>query len=266
MGVCEDGQVCGSVSGGCVEGSTIQSALESLADGKPRELSFGSISDAEIWEVGLSCGGKISVLVEPEPYLHFPGEWTTFTQAIREDRPTSLSTQLEPWQKAIDGAEGFVHHVAPRDRLVIIGASHIAIPLIALAKTLGFAVTVLDPRSALTHEERLGAVDRLIVGWPQAELCRELDRQNVYAVTLSHDPKIDDVALRMLMRSGARYVGALGSRSTQEARNRRFASEGFTSDEIGRIHGPVGLKIGAKSPEEIALSIMAEIVKVRSGA
>ena len=158
----------------------------------------------------------------------------------------------------------FFHVVSPPDRLLIIGAAHIAVPLVRFAKSLDFEVVVVDPRSALATAERFpDAPDQMVVAWPDDALPSLALDGSTYAVVLTHDPKIDDAALINLLRSPVAYIGALGSRVTQQKRRTFLLESGFSETEIGRIHGPVGLNIGARSPEEIAVSIMAEIIQVR---
>jgi len=272
MGIRDDGAVVGSVSGGCVENAVTEAGLTSLGSGAPIMLEFGALSDAAVWEVGLSCGGRIKVWVDPEPYLRTT--WTDAAQRVQNNQPCMLVTQFEPFnqelrapdRKLSDEVDGTFFQVLPcRERLIIIGASHIAIPLVQFASALGLETVVIDPRPALTAPERFTvAPDHLLSGWPHHKLPDLGLDAETYVVTLSHDPKIDDVALEILLKSPVAYIGALGSRTTQAARRAKFLSAGFTDEQVGRIHGPVGLAIGAKSPEEIALSIVAEIVQVRN--
>lgn len=293
MGVREDGAVVGSVSGGCVESSVIQSSLESLKSGKPRMLDFGALSDESVWEVGLSCGGRIQVWVDPDPAAR--GVWQKTFDLICRDRPSVVVTRFEPfeqwlWESApdwsgptalvdsiaraassrqsgdveIDGQRYFLQVLPSRERLIIVGAVHIAIPLVKFAKELGFDTVVIDPRPALASAERFPTEpDAMIAQWPEQALAGIELTEESYTVVLTHDPKIDDVALEVFLRSPAAYIGALGSRVTQEKRRKELRARGFSDEDLARIHGPVGLSIGARSPEEIALSIVAEIVQVR---
>ncbi len=275
MGIREDGVVVGSVSGGCVESAVIQAALEALADGQPRLLDFGSLTDEQVWEVGLSCGGQIRVWVDPRPTTR-RGWGLVEPQVIITKLDTGEQwlwpgDELPPAQAAIaetrttQEREGFFYHaISPPDRLLIIGAVHIAVPLVRFAKSLEFEVIVVDPRPALAIAERfLDPPDQMIVAWPDEVLDSLSLDGSVYAVVLTHDPKIDDAALVHLLRSPVAYVGALGSRMTQAKRRAFLAEQGFSETELDRIHGPVGLDIGARTPEEIALAIMAEIVQIR---
>jgi xanthine dehydrogenase accessory factor len=159
----------------------------------------------------------------------------------------------------------FVSEVRPRPELVIFGAVHIAVALVALARTLGFRTAVVDPRSAFATRERFADADVLLDAWPDQPLPGvRLDARSA-VVVLSHDPKIDVPALQVALARPVAYVGALGSASTQRKRAAALAREGVTADQMSRLHAPIGLRIGARTPEEIALAILAEIVAVRHG-
>lgn len=295
MGVRNDGAVVGSVSGGCVETAVIQASLEAIGAGAPRLLDFGALSDESVWQVGLSCGGRIQVWVDPEPGKR--EAWQKTFDLLSRDTPSVLVTRFEPFEQwvweassesdfvgsisligpiresyqaresrevSVEGERYFLHVLPTRERMVIVGAVHIAIPLVKFAKELGFETVVIDPRRALASPERFPvAPDKIIGEWPERGLAEVALTEETYAVVLTHDPKIDDVALAVFLRSTVAYIGALGSRMTQEKRRQELIAQGFTPEDLARIHGPVGLNIGARSPEEIALSIMAEIVQVR---
>jgi xanthine dehydrogenase accessory factor len=294
MGVRYDGAVVGSVSGGCVESAVIQEALAALTKGVPKMLDFGALSDESVWEVGLSCGGRIQVWVDPEPMKR--EVWQKALDLLEHDRPAVMVTRYEPFdqwlwapahvspngpasliqtiqdayanrtsQETQAGEQTYFLHVLPtRERLVIVGAVHIAIPLVKFARELGFETVLIDPRPMLASADRFPVVpDKIIAEWPESALASVEITEETYTVVLTHDPKIDDVALAVFLRSPAVYIGALGSRMTQEKRRKKLVEEGFTDQDLARIRGPVGLSIGARSPEEIAISIMAEIVQVR---
>jgi xanthine dehydrogenase accessory factor len=156
--------------------------------------------------------------------------------------------------------------VPPPPKLVIIGAVHIAMPLVVFGNALGWHTVVIDARSAFATHERLGHAHQLLVGWPADLLPGVGVDEATYAVVLTHDEKIDDPALAWLIRSPARYVGALGSRKTHAKRVERLREAGLSDGELARIHAPIGLAIGARRPEEIAVAIAAEIVAVINGA
>jgi xanthine dehydrogenase accessory factor len=262
MAVAEDGSIAGSVSGGCVEGAVIEAAQRALASGSGEVLRFDQLDPEDVWSVGLSCGGKIEVLVSLPN-----GDWEEAFARASEN----VSFDLEVWEQGArilegeDAAAGaFVYHHRWADQLVIVGGVHIAVPLVAIAKTLGFQTILIEPRSTFADPGRFGVEpDEILEEWPDKALEGVHLDGGTYVVLLTHDPKIDDVALRVLLQSDVRYIGALGSRTTQEQRRSRLREEGFSESEVARIHGPVGLDIGAKTPEEIAVSIMAEIVQVR---
>ena len=306
LGVTRDGRMVGSVSGGCVESDVIERAMQTLDSGKPVVASYG-IADELGFQVGLSCGGSIDVLIEP----YVPTvEWDALTQAVLGQQPAvfavglapkvllgrkltmlppsesigtiapELDEQLHmagslllntggarqvtlPWQ---DGeAQVFLEAFAPLPSMVIFGATHTAISLSRLAEEVGFQVTVIDARSALATEERFPSVQRLIRSWPEEALAKAPLSSNSYVVVLTHDPKFDIPALGCALRSNARYIGAQGSRVTQEARRKKLLEDGFAEADLERIRAPIGLDLGSRTPAELALSILAELVAVRYG-
>ena len=168
-------------------------------------------------------------------------------------------------EEVIDGKtlRVFVQALAPPPRLLVIGATHTAIPLVEIASTLGFETFVSDPRSPFAHRDRFPTVDHLLLEWPEQALSSLTLDHRCHIVTLSHDLKFDIPALACALRSQVRYIGALGSRRTHAGRLERLREFGFSDVELRRIHTPVGLDLGARTPEEIALAILAEIVAVR---
>ena len=172
--------------------------------------------------------------------------------ALRDDRSTTVETG--------DG-EVFLQVFNPPLRMIIVGAVHIGQPLARMAAVAGYDVTVVDPRGSFATKERFPGVE-LIVEWPDEALPRLDPDRRTAVVTLTHDPKIDDPAIQSALKSNAFYLGALGSRKTHATRLKRLADAGFTDDESARIHGPVGMSIGAKSPAEIAVSILAQVTDV----
>jgi xanthine dehydrogenase accessory factor len=174
--------------------------------------------------------------------------------AVRDDR-SALDSQ----------ANRFVQVFNPPLRLIVVGAVHIAQQLVPLAASAGYDVTVVDPRRAWASGERFPEV-ALVTDWPEEALRALAPDRRTAVVTLTHDPKLDDPALDAALASPAFYIGALGSRRTQERRLERLRSLGYDAAALARIHGPVGLDIGAKSPAEIAVSILAQIIQVRRAA
>src|SRR2546423_9483954 len=159
----------------------------------------------------------------------------------------------------------FIEGFTPPPSLIIVGAGHIAIPLPTFAKTLNYRVVVIDARAAFASRERLPHADELIVAWPD-EVLEKMDLSPSTSVAvLTHDPKFDEPTLKVLLARQVGYIGAIGSRKTGEERNERLRQQGITDEQISSIHGPIGLNIGAASPEEMALAIMAEIVATRHG-
>ena len=281
MVVSGDGQIEGSVSGGCVEGAVMVEALEALEEGKGRLLEFG-VSDGDAFAVGLACGGTIRVLVEPvgavlsETVLDalvaaragrravaYVCDAETggglLTEAGFEDRFSMDRSGVEE-----DGRFVAVHN--PPLRLVIVGAVHIAQSLVPMARIAGFDPILIDPRSAFGSQARFPG-ETIVEDWPDEALAAiGLDGRTAL-VLLTHDPKLDDPALHEALRSDVFYIGALGSKRTHAARCARLREAGFGEKDIARIHGPVGLDIGAAGPSEIAVSVLAEMVRVlRTGA
>lgn len=169
------------------------------------------------------------------------------------------------YPEAGDGADVFIEVMAPSPHLILFGGDHIAIPLTHFAKELGFRVTVADARSRFANRERFPDADDIIIAWPQKALEQLRVDSTCYIAILSHDPKLDEPATRGALRTSARYIGAIGSRTTHADRRERLKREGFSDLEIARIHGPIGLDLGGHTPAEIALAIMAEVVATAHG-
>lgn len=305
MAIRPDSTVIGSVSGGCVENDVIEIARQVLNTGKPHLAEYG-VSNETAWSVGLTCGGRISVLIEIHPAFATNTTeveiWPELRSSLANGKPAILLTQwpeaearhllvfqdgkhIGDWQEStslaidlaisqyrsrqsatieLEGQRTLVQIFPKPDRLVIIGAAHISIPLVGFAKKLGFSVIMIDPRRIFANASRFQEQpDQMIAEWPQEVLPGLEVDADCYAVLLTHDPKIDDPALHNLLETDVRYIGALGSRKTHEKRRDRLKEAGFSDEQIARIRGPVGLDINAKTPEEIALSIMAEIVQVK---
>ncbi len=292
--------ISGSVSGGCDEGAVIEAGSEALADGRPRRLRFG-VADETAWGVGLACGGTIEVFVAPlnadayaaaRRWSDDGGRGALLTvvagpeallgrvavveegrlvdgglgEGLEEGAPALAAAPEPRLVAAAEGVEVFVDPIGPLPTLVMIGGAHIAVALARLAAVLGYRTVVIDPRRACGSAARFPDVDRLLPSWPDKALREEPLGAASAVVTLSHDPKIDDPALKAALASEAFYIGALGSRKTNAARRERLAAAGFSEAQLARIHAPVGLAIGAQTPEEIALAIMAEIVQTRRAA
>ncbi len=280
LAISGESELMGSVSGGCVEGAVVAEALEAIEDGLCRRLEFG-VSDDEAFAVGLACGGRIRVMVEPVGKGEgiAPDLLEQLAGARAERRAVAIATDTEGWSRellayAADPARfdadrsGFddtaparfiaVHN--PPLRLAIVGAGHIAQPLVAMAEQAGYDVTLIDPREAFASEARFPG-RRLVHDWPDAALdAHGLDMRTA-VVTLTHDPKIDDPALAAAIRSPVFYIGALGSTRTHAKRVARLTESGLAEDEIGRVDAPIGLAIGARSPAEIAIAVLAQMTE-----
>ncbi len=315
MAVSDTGEMAGSVSGGCVEGAVVEEALQALKAGRPRLVRYG-VSDEAAWEVGLTCGGTLTVFVEPlfgparagpvdpgsrlepedllmrdEPavravVIQGPEEVLGESAVVHPDgrlsgrldprlvdgvRPTlsavlrSNAPEIKTLPFAAEEIEVFLDPLTPPFTLVIVGAVHIAIALTRLAKVLDYRVVIVDPRRAFATRERFPEADRLMGLWPD-EALRQLGLNASTAVAvLSHDPKLDDPALRVALPSAAFYVGALGSEATNDQRRRRLIDAGLKEAELARLHAPIGIEVGSQTPEEIAVSILAEVVAARRG-
>ena len=290
LGVSADGEMTGSVSGGCIEGAVVKEALDILKGAPAQVLDFG-VTDQQAWDVGLACGGAVKVLVRD-----FAPLIPLYEQAragLATGQSSALVTRLDSGETMPLGADGlpepvaeaaraalkhdrsraysgddgdwFIEVVAPPRRLIVVGAVHIAQALVPMAAMAGFQVTVVDPRRAYASDTRFPGVD-VRTDWPDEALDDLKPDSRTAIVTLTHDPKLDDPALDRALRSSAFYVGSLGSSRTQAKRVERLTEVGFDEASIQRIHGPIGLRIGAQSPAEIAVRILAEIIARMRGA
>ncbi len=297
MALTADGKIAGSVSGGCVENAVVEAGKQTLATGTPRLLRFG-VADDTAWSVGLACGGSIDVFVEPLANDLFG----PIRDAIRAEQGVAVATVIGGAEGriglklvafeggatlgAIDDAalgaartalsegasrrvvageeEIFVDVIAPAARLVIVGGVHIAVALVALARTLGFRTILVDPRESFANPQRFPHADEIVADWPDRALASLAVNSATAIAVLTHDPKLDDPALTAALVSPAFYVGALGSRRTQEKRHKRLLAAGVSEEALSRLYAPIGLDLGGRSPEEIALSIMAQIVAARN--
>mgnify|MGYP000078039537 CR=1 FL=1 len=302
MIISEDAEIAGSVSGGCVEAAVLKSALSLLKSGEGKLLSFGITND-EAWEVGLSCGGKIEVYVEPflGSNAHEGLIWKKLENCLENNQGCVLMTRLKngnthhalispdemmigknvsillrkqglrAFQERknqiieIEEIKYFAQVFPRRSQMLIIGAAHITVDLVQLAKIYNFQTIVIDPRGIFTNKTQFNIQpDFIFEKYPSEILYQFKLDAFTYAVILSHDPKIDDNALEILLRSNIGYIGALGSRKTHAKRVSRLVGKGFSEEEIKKINSPVGINIKAKTPKEIALSIMSEVIQVKN--
>ena len=300
MALTPEGEISGSVSGGCVEGAVFEEGTAVLQTNKPKLLHFG-VADETAWDVGLACGGTIELFVEPldtavthfihtliqnnqagaaitiirgpedllgrklatsraGPQLGTLGDATLDAQALAAEAPLAQPQRVQLNEEV----EVFIDTVRPAPTLIMVGGVHIAIALTSYAKTLGYHTLVIDPRRAFGSDERFPHVDQLIQAWPEKAFAEVKITEETAVALLTHDPKIDDPALNIILKAKPFYIGALGSKKTHAKRVERLRGYGFADTEIGRIHAPIGLDIGSQTPEEIALAIMAEIVQARS--
>ncbi len=263
MLVHEDGRFEGSVSGGCVEGDILDTAAQVIA-GAPFAVKDYGVADASAWEVGLPCGGQISVMVQPVSAEGFDPElFDRITEARADGQALTVTTNLETGHsdlRPIETGEIFANRYDPPRRLIVVGAVQIAQSLVGLARTLGIETVVIDPRDRFLTEERFPDTT-LDDRWPDEAVAAYKPGPSTAVVTLSHDTKIDDPALIAALSANTGYVGALGSRKSHAARLERLAAAGIAPADLERIDGPVGLSIGAIGPAEIALSIAGAMVK-----
>lgn len=282
LAICQDGRFEGSVSGGCIEGAVIKEAIEVIDDGVARSLTFG-ISDEQAWEVGLTCGGEITVHIRKVSSA-------SYLEDLAAQAPTVLALNLETGAEHLMGSSSFpsslletaqqaLQNDTSQDladspyflqvfnhplRMIIVGAVHISQALAPMATQAGFQVTVVDPRRAYATPERFPGTT-LMNEWPNEafEILKPDTRTAV--VMVCHDSKIDDPALENTLKSKAYYIGALGSRRTQQKRRERLIGLGFSETDLARICGPIGLDLGGRSHGEIAVSILAEAIATRHG-
>ncbi len=267
----DDGQVVGSVSGGCVEDDLIDKTKDSvLAGKKPQVVTYG-VTNEEATRWGLPCGGTLQLVLEP---LQEHSGLEDLLKRIegqqlvkrRLDMESGRAT-LEPgrWQDVLEFDGKMLASVhGPRWRLVLIGAGQLTRYLAEMAHMLDYHVTVIDPREEYANGWDLAAVP-LSRGMPD-DLVREMNLDGHSAlVALTHDPKLDDLALMEALKSAAFYVGAIGSKKNNDARRERLKEFDVSAEEIARLRGPVGLYIGSKTPPEIAVAILAEMTAVRHG-
>jgi xanthine dehydrogenase accessory factor len=263
--------MAGSVSNGCIEGAVFEEAQKVLKSGEPKLAAFG-VTDEVAFEVGLACGGHIEVYVQPLQRVH-----QQLIEMLNRNEPATLRTNLASGETELIEGDASTSELAKRNgdlfvepfrrpaHLVIIGAIHIAIPLHRLAKLMGYRVTVIDARKKFVTKERFPEADELIVAWPDEAMKNVTIDNSTYVVILTHDPKFDLPALRSVLKEDAGYIGAIGSRKTNQNRFDALRAEGFTEEQLARVHGPIGLDLGGRGAEETALGILAEITAVRFG-
>lgn len=314
MAVSADGDVIGSVSGGCVEGAVYELGREVLATGRPITQRYG-VSDDDAFAVGLTCGGTIDILVQPIDVASFP-EFGDIATAIDAAVPVAVATvttagdqlgrRLVAWPDRVTGGLGdptldaavaddmagmldqgvtamrhygprgerrrddiavFVQSFAPPARMVVFGAIDFAATVAQIGKFLGYHVTVCDARPVFATRKRFPDADDVVVSWPHRFLAEATDNGLVDGRTvlcvLTHDPKFDVPLLELALRTDAGYIGAMGSRRTHEDRLMRLRERGLGDAELARLASPIGLDLGARTPEETAVSVAAEIIALK---
>lgn len=280
MAVSGAGDMAGSVSGGCVEGAVVAEALEAIADGAPRVLRYG-VSDGDAFAVGLACGGEIEVLLEPvaesalpEPLLAeiiaaraarralaygvHPGTWA---RRVIPGTDPALAERLRADRSGPAEDGEVITLFNPPLRMVVVGAVHIAQALLPMARLAGHAPVLVDPREAFGSAARFPG-ETILHDWPDEALAGLGLDARCAVVTLTHDLKLDDPAIAAALGSDVYYLGCLGSTRTHAKRMERLRAAGWDDAALARIHAPVGLDIGARSPAEIAVSVMAQVTQV----
>lgn len=291
MVVSEDHKVFGSVSGGCIESFVYSKALEVIKNNKVITLEFG-VTNKKAWEVGLTCGGKIKVFIEKlsqnnlnyirrindsfaannnltvaTNLLDGTKEILSDNNLIKNKNIKSISDKninlKNSELKLVDNQYWFFKVFRSEIKLIIIGSVHISEPLIKFANVLGYRIVLIDPRSNIKNVSVNSNVE-VIKDWPDEALKKTTIDENSAVITLTHDTKLDDPALEYSLVSKAFYIGCLGSKKTHKSRIERLRKKGIKKELLSKLHGPIGLSIGAKTPAEIAASIISQIIEIKN--
>ncbi|HEY3749687.1 MAG TPA: XdhC family protein [Pseudonocardiaceae bacterium] len=312
MAVAENGEVVGSVSGGCVEGAVYELASEVLRSGRPALVTYG-VSQDDAFEVGLTCGGVVEILVQPGDDAHYP-ELSDILSGITGGAPIAVAQVIagrdtmsdrlvvtphdaagslgdarldksvtdqvrgmlgsgttgvihvgEHGEQLHDELTVFVESFAPPPRMIVFGAIDFASAVARIGKFLGYHVTVCDARPTFATAKRFPNIDELVVMWPHKYLDQTTVDERTVICVLTHDPKFDVPILERALYLPARYIGAMGSRRTHQDRLERLRAAGVTESAIARLSSPIGLDLGARTPEETAVAIAAEIISLTWG-
>lgn len=265
----DDGHLAGSVSGGCIEDDLADQAKRGSLPQQPALLEYG-VSRDEAQRFGIPCGGLLRICVEP---LQDSGQLRPLLDGMQSRRLMRRSLQLQTGEvqlaEALPGSQPrldgdwFHSYFGPHWRLLIIGANQLGAVLASMAQALDFAVLICDPREEMRAEWRVAGATWLD-GMPDDVVRQIVPDAHSAIVAVTHDPKLDDMALLEALKSPAFYVGAIGSKKNNDARRKRLAEFDLAQEEIARLHGPVGLKIGSKTPPEIAIAILAEMTAIRN--
>jgi xanthine dehydrogenase accessory factor len=290
LAVAASGEVAGSVTGGCVEPAVIREATEVLHGSRGRICRYG-LTDDDGFDVGLSCGGTIAVAVYPldrevlRPLREavendfqvavavqlgeerFGEQRLVSGEGIPSDDPTEVAARalLELGESGVvENAAGelvFIESYAPRPNLYLFGASDHVAAVATVGKFLGYRVTVCDPRTTFMTRERFQEADELVIEWPDRFLeTAPIDARTAICL-LTHDLKFDVPALKRALASNAGYIGAIGSEKTRTERDARLRDEGVGDADLARLHAPIGIQIGARTPEEVAVTIAAQLIE-----
>jgi xanthine dehydrogenase accessory factor len=274
LAVSEKGEVAGSVTGGCVEPAVYDEAQDVLAGGPPRLVTYG-IADEEAFEVGLPCGGTVHIFITTLER----GLLEELADAVRSERPIALAVRVSGseigkhevlalnghYEAAIEG-DTFFLPFAPRPEMYVFGAVDHAGAIARIGKFLGYRVTICDARARFATRERFPDADEVVVQWPDEFLRGAPVDERTAICVLTHDQKFDVPLLKVALETPAGYIGAMGAKRTTESRNERLLAEGVTEEQLTRIHAPIGLRIGSRTPEEVAVAVAAEIVATKRKA
>jgi len=265
----EDGHLVGSVSGGCIEDDLADKARHQQLPTQPAILEYGIHQD-EAQRFGIPCGGQLKIFAEP---LTQATQLAPMLQSLAQRRLLKRSVNLQsgevrhqpvlPEGLPYLESDWFHSYFGPQWRLLIIGANQLGSVLAAMAQALDFHVMICDPREEMRAEWHVEGADWL-PGMPDDVVLDIVPDPHTAIVAVTHDPKLDDMALLEALKSEAFYIGALGSVKNQEKRKQRLRSFDLSEQEVNRLHGPVGLRIGSRTPAEIAVSILAELIQARS--
>jgi xanthine dehydrogenase accessory factor len=289
LAVSDTGEVVGSVTGGCVEPAVFEEARAVLAGGEARLRTYG-IADEEAFNIGLPCGGTVHIFVDELD----PSVAVELAAAVAAERPVARVVQVSGAQAGgerlvfagdeagdetarvaqellasgetalvrVGGEDVFVDSFVPRANMYVFGAVDHAAALAEIGRFLGYRVTVCDARAKFVTPERFPVADELVVDWPDRFLERSPVDERTAICVLTHEHKFDVPLLKVALGTSAGYIGAMGSRRTNDERMERLRAEGVPEEELARIHAPIGLKIGARTPQEVAIAIAAELVDV----
>ena len=265
----EDGHLVGSVSGGCIEDDLADKARQQQLPSQPAILEYG-INQAEAQRFGIPCGGQLKIFAEPlvqaaqlAPMLDSLSQRRLLKRSVHLHTGEVRHTLVLPEGLPYLEDHWFHSYFGPQWRLLVIGANQLGSVLAAMAQALDFHVMICDPREEMRAEWHVEGADWL-PGMPDDVVLEIAPDTHTAIVAVTHDPKLDDMALLEALKSEAFYVGALGSVKNQEKRKQRLRSFDLSEQQVNRLHGPVGLRIGSRTPAEIAVSILAELIQVRS--